>query len=418
MPPANHPTNDVLTVVGIGADGWPGLADGARDEIGACDVLFGGRRQLELVPASVPATRVEWPSPLLPALDGLLAEHAERRRCVLASGDPLLSGIATTLITRYGQASVRVVPALSSVTLARARLGWSFEETEVISSVARSVDRVARALAPGRRLLVLSSTADTPGEVAGLLADRGYGPSTLTVLENLGADGERSYQGTARGWSHPPGSDLNVVAVECAADAGTVPHTTIAGLPDDAFEHDGQITKRDLRAAALARLAPLPGQLLWDIGAGAGSVAVEWCRVHPSNRALAVERDPTRAARIGRNAHLLGVPDLRVVTDAAPDGLPADERPDAIFLGGAVSAPGMVPACVDALAPGGRLVAHAVTVEAESALLAAYRDYGGELLRIGAEHAAPLGGFTGWQPARTVTQYSLLVSEPGQDSSG
>ncbi|MBA0126719.1 precorrin-6y C5,15-methyltransferase (decarboxylating) subunit CbiE [Haloechinothrix sp. YIM 98757] len=418
MPPANQPTNDVLTVVGIGADGWSGLTDGAREEIGACDVLFGGRRQLDLVPASVPATRVEWPSPLLPALDGLLAEHAGRRRCVLASGDPLLSGIATTLITRYGQAPVRVVPALSSVTLARARLGWSFEETEVISSVARSVDRVARALAPGRRLLVLSSTAGTPGEVAGLLADRGYGASTLTVLENLGADGERSYQGTARDWSHPPGADLNVVAVECAADAGTVPHATVAGLPDDAFEHDGQITKRDLRAAALARLAPMPGQLLWDIGAGAGSVAVEWCRAHPSNRALALERDPTRAARIERNAHLLGVPDLRVATEAAPDGLPADERPDAIFVGGGVSAPGMVPACVDTLAPGGRLVAHAVTVEAESALLAAYRDYGGELVRIGAEHATPLGGFTGWQPARTVTQYSLLVGEPGQHSSG
>ncbi|MDV6013728.1 precorrin-6y C5,15-methyltransferase (decarboxylating) subunit CbiE [Haloechinothrix sp. LS1_15] len=396
-----------MTVVGIGADGWPGLAEQARASIMEAEVLFGSARQLDLIPDEVSATRVTWPSPLLPALDGLLAEHAGRRRCVLASGDPLLSGIGTTLVRRYGTASVRVLPTVSSATLARARLGWSFEETEVVSSVARSVHRVSRALAPGRRVLVLSADAATPAEIARVLTDRGYGSSAVTVLENLGGSDERRLHGTARDWPHPPGAALNVVAIECHADQDAPLYGIAACLPDDAFEHDGQLTKRDLRASALARLAPVPGQLLADIGAGAGSVAIEWCRAHPANRALAIERDPVRAERITRNATHLGVPDVRVITGRAPQDVPGDERPDAIFLGGGVSAPGMVETCLRWLAPGGRLVAHGVTVESEAVLVEAYRIHGGELTRISVEHATALGGYTGWQPARTVTQYHL-----------
>ncbi|MPY78917.1 MAG: precorrin-6y C5,15-methyltransferase (decarboxylating) subunit CbiE [Actinophytocola sp.] len=393
--------------MGIGADGWDGLSAPARMAVSEAEVLLGSERQLALIPDSG-AKRVPWPSPLLPQLDTLLTEHAERRVCVLASGDPLLSGIGTTLIRRLGASRVRVMPAVSSVTLARARLGWSFEETEVISAVGRNVHRVARALAPGARLLVLSSDGTTPGRVAALLTARGYGASTLTVLANLGADDESRTDGTARAWPDGDSSPLNVLAIECHGDPGTPMLPLVAGLPDDAFEHDGQLTKRDLRASALARLAPMPGQLLWDIGAGAGSVAIEWLRTHPSTRAVAFERDPDRAARITRNAERLGVPELGVVVGAAPDVLDRDETPDAIFVGGGVSVPGLLASCVQRLAPGGRLVAHGVTLESEAALAAAYQEHGGELTRIAVEHASGLGSFTGWQPARTVTQWSLV----------
>jgi precorrin-6B C5,15-methyltransferase / cobalt-precorrin-6B C5,C15-methyltransferase len=387
-----------IVVVGIGADGWPGLLEPARAEIAASDVVFGASRQLDLVPVDVP--KVPWPSPLLPALDGLFAEHAGKRIAVLASGDPLLSGIGTTLSKRFD--NVRIVPAVSSVTLARARLCWPAEETEVISVVGRDVHRVARALAPGARLLVLSADASSPAKIAKLLTERGFGDSRMVVLEQLGGPGERRLDGVAGNWSFDV-DPLNIVAVECAGGPAL---PTLPGLPDDVFEHDGQLSKRDIRALAMARLGPLPGELLWDVGAGAGSVAIEWCRAHPSNRAIAVERDAGRAARIARNAERLGVPDVRVVTGTAPEALADLPRPDAVFLGGAIAA---WRACWDALAPGGRLVGHAVTLESERELALAYARLGGELTRIAVEHAAPLGSFTGWTPARTVTQWTITA---------
>ncbi|MBK1786928.1 precorrin-6y C5,15-methyltransferase (decarboxylating) subunit CbiE [Prauserella sp. ASG 168] len=389
--------------MGIGADGLPGLAESARAELDRCDVLFGSRRQLDLVPDGR-ATKVPWPSPLLPALDGLLHEHDGRRIGVLASGDPLLSGIGTTLVRRLGADRVRVLPTVSSATLARARLGWSAEETEVLSAVARDPHRVLRAIAASRRVLVLSSDATTPGLVAAILTDAGYGPSALTVLEELGSPVERRLDGTARDWAHTDVAPLNVLAVE---SAGRTPPPLLAGLADDEFDHDGQLTKRDVRASSLARLAPAPGELLWDVGAGAGSIAIEWSRTHPANRAIAVESHPERAARIGRNAQRLGVPDLRVVTAKAPGALAELTRPDAVFVGGGVSVPGVLTACWAALRAGGRLVANGVTLDAEQALARAYAEYGGELTRMSVEHAAPLGGLTGWTPARTVTQWSV-----------
>ncbi|WP_033292225.1 bifunctional cobalt-precorrin-7 (C(5))-methyltransferase/cobalt-precorrin-6B (C(15))-methyltransferase [Amycolatopsis jejuensis] len=374
-----------LTVVGIGAGGWAGLSPQARDAVRKADVVLGAPRQLASLPGDI-ETRA-WPSPLLPALDEVLAEYAGRRICVLASGDPLLSGIGTTLRDR-GHA-IEVLPALSSATLARARLGWSFEETEIVTVVGRAVHRVARALAPGRKVLVLGGTA---AELRDLLTARGYGKSTLTTLENLGADEQ-----IADGWTHDPGS-LTVFAIGCQG-----PRLPLTGLPDDAFEHDGQLTKRDVRASALARLAPAPGELLWDVGAGAGSVGIEWSRVHPLNRAIAIERDAARAERIRRNADTLGVPELQVVTGPAPDALKTLPQPDAVFVGGGLTVPGVLDACLET---GARIVAHGVTLEAEQILAAAYARHGGELQRISVEHAKPLGGFTGWTPSRAVTQWS------------
>lgn len=392
-------------MVGIGADGWDGLSGRARAAIEEAEVLLGSPRQLALVPEE--ARKIPWPSPLLPALDELLEEHAGAQVCVLASGDPLLSGIGATLVHRLGAQRLRVIPAVSSIALARARLGWPAEDTEVITVVGRPVHRVIRALAPGRKLLVLSADAGTPAEVAALLVERGYGASRLTMLEELAGPNERRTDGTAGQWRHPPGAALNVLAVDCAADPSTTPLPATPGLPDEAFEHDGQLTKRDVRAVALARLAPLPGQLLWDVGAGAGSVAIEWLRVHPANRAVAIERDPARAERIRRNAERLGVPELEVVTGTAPAALENREAPDAVFVGGGVSTPGLLRRCLTTLRPGGRLVANGVTVEAETTLAHAYARHGGELIRVALEHAGPLGGFTGWTPTRTVTQWSV-----------
>ncbi|MFJ7215932.1 precorrin-6y C5,15-methyltransferase (decarboxylating) subunit CbiE [Amycolatopsis sp. NPDC098790] len=375
-----------LTVVGIGADGWSGLSEQAQALVLGADVVIGAPRQLEYLPPGV--TAVPWPSPLLPGLDALLAEHEGQRICVLASGDPFLSGVGSTLVAHGYE--VEALPALSSVTLARARLGWSAEETEVVTLVGRSSARVARVLAPGRRVLVLGADA---AALRSLLTVRGYAESELFALENLGGPEER----ISDGWSGEPGP-LTVFALACAG-----PALPLIGIPDDVYSHDGQLTKRDLRVSALARLAPSPGELLWDVGAGAGSVGIEWSRLHGLNRAIAIERDPGRAERIGRNALDLGVPELEVVTGEAPDALSALPAPDAVFIGGGVTVPGVLDAC---LATEARVVAHGVTLEAEQVLARAYAQYGGELVRIGVERAGTLGGFTGWTPARVVTQWS------------
>jgi precorrin-6Y C5,15-methyltransferase (decarboxylating) len=231
------------------------------------------------------------------------------------------------------------------------------------------------------------------------------------VLGDLGTPEESRAEGVAADWAATDLSRLNLVCLKVSPDPGTAPRPTVAGLPDSAFEHDGQLTKRDLRASALARLTPVPGQLLWDVGAGAGSVAVEWMRTDPRCRAIAVERDPDRAARIGRNADALGVPGLRVVTGPAPVALAGLPVPDAIFVGGGATVPDVIEICWAALAPEGRLVVHAVTLETEAILFDRYKSLGGELVRMSNEQAAPIGTFTGWTPARTVTQWAITKRE-------
>lgn len=402
--PADRPSR--LVVVGIGADGWDGLAPASRAEVERAEVLLGSGRQLALVPASVGAERVPWPSPLSEALPGLLDRFADRAAVVLASGDPMLSGIGTTLTRLLGADRVRVLPAPSSVSLACARLGWPVEETTVVTLVGRPLELLHPHVQPGRRLVVLGSDGGTPAQVAALLAARGFGGSGLTVLGDLGSAEESVVRGTAATWSGASPA-LAVTAVECVADPGTTPLPTTPGLPDDAYENDGQLTKSDVRAVTLARLAPVPGGLLWDVGAGAGSIGIEWMRVHPASRAVAVESSPERAARIGRNASRLGVPHLQVVTGRAPDALAGLPAPDAVFVGGGVTAPGLVEACWDALPSGGRLVANAVTVESEAVLAAWSARVGGDLVRVGVQHAEPVGRFTGWRPAMPVTIWSV-----------
>ncbi|MGY0017478.1 precorrin-6y C5,15-methyltransferase (decarboxylating) subunit CbiE [Streptomyces sp. YJ-C3] len=401
------PAPPVVTVVGIGADGWPGLPDTSRAALRDAEAVVGGPRQLALLPAECAGERIPWPSPLRPAVPGLLDRYAGRRLAVLASGDPMFYGIGRTLTEIAGAAAVRVLPHPSSVSHACARLGWPVEETEVVTLVGRPADRLAAALHDGRRVLVLSAGANTPAEVAALLTDRGFGPSRLTVLEQLGAGAETAYSGTAAGWDHAPGDPLNVIAVECRRAPDALRLGAAPGLPDAAYEHDGQLTKRHVRAATLAALAPAPGELLWDVGGGSGSIGVEWLRTHPSCRAYAVERDPARAERIGRNAARLGVPQLRVVTGPAPDALAQLPAPDAVFIGGGLTVPGLLETCWAALPPGGRLVANTVTLESEALLADRYRRHGGELVKLSVAHAVPVGGFTGWRQAMPVTQWSV-----------
>lgn len=401
-----------ITVQGIGADGWVGLTDLARERVLGAEVLLGGPRHLALVPPVGGQLREAWPSPLRDGLPALLWKYDGRRLVALASGDPLRSGIATTLIGLLGPDSVRVEPAVSSVALARARMGWSAEETEVLSVVGRPPAALLRQLAPGRRLLVLASDETTPATVAALLVGAGYGASALVVLGDLGAPEETRVETTAETFDQHV-SALHVIALELR---GPGAGSWTAGLADDAYEHDGQLTKRDLRASALARLRPQPGQLLWDVGAGAGSVGIEWMRAHPSSRTVAVERSADRAARIVRNAASLGVPGLDVITGSAPDALAGLAAPDAVFVGGGATADGVLDACREALRTGGRLVVHGVTLETEALLAAEFAAHGGELTRHSLETAAPIGSFTGWTPARAVTQWSWEKPRTGETS--
>ncbi|MCE7011337.1 precorrin-6y C5,15-methyltransferase (decarboxylating) subunit CbiE [Kibdelosporangium philippinense] len=386
---------NVVTVVGIGAEGWDGLTAVAQRALREAEVLLGSARQLDLVPAEVAARRVVWPSPMMPAVPGLLETYRDRGLCVLASGDPMFYGIGSRL------GPTRVITHPSSVSLACARLGWAVQDTEVISAVGRPIELLNAAVHPGRRLIVLSANGETPGQVAELLTKRGYGASLMTVLAQLGDAAENKVTATAEQWQGPSDA-LNVIAIECH---GSKLLPNVPGLPDEAYESDGQLTKREVRAITLSRLAPVPGQLLWDVGGGAGSIAIEWARTHPSCRAITVERDPTRAARITRNAAELGVPRIQVVESAAPvDGL---ETPDAIFIGGGLTAPGMVEWAWEALRPGGRLVVNAVTVESEAVMARWHARLGGDLVRISVTRGSPVGGFTGWRPLMPVTIWTV-----------
>jgi len=391
-----------IVVVGIGADGMAGLAPAARGELCGARVVFGSPRQLGLLDHTVTAERRPWPTPMRPALESLLDDAAGARVHVVASGDPLLHGVGSTLIRLYGPGRVRVLPHVSSVTLACARMGWSTQDTEVISLITAPVHTAVRR---GGRAVVLSRDAGTPAELAAALSETGRGASQFTVLEQLGGPGERIREGPAEAWAvAPPGDldDLNVVAVRYLPDEPDAPV-----LPDDALLHDGQITKQSIRAVTLAALAPRPGEVLWDVGSGSGSIAVEWCRAAPGTSAVAFESAPQRRARIAANARAFGA---RIdVRGEAPGDFAGATRPDAVFVGGGLGAPGLLAACLAVLGPGGRMVVNAVTVESEAVVGQWHSELGGELRRFQHYRGEPLGGFTGWRPLMPITQWLVTL---------
>ncbi|TGD86261.1 precorrin-6y C5,15-methyltransferase (decarboxylating) subunit CbiE [Mycolicibacterium sp. CH28] len=392
----------MIIVVGIGAGGMAGLSDQSKNELLRATTIYGSSRQLDLLDDTIAAPRRCWPSPMLPALERLLDDAPAGDIHVVASGDPLLHGVGTSLIRLHGTDNVRVLPHVSSVTLACARMGWAAQDTEIISLVTAPVHTAVRR---GGQAVVLSRDAGTPAELARLLTETGRGTSEFTVLEQLGGPSERVRTRAADSWAAaaPPDVDaLNVIAVRYLPDdrVGQV-------LPDDLFRHDGQITKQTIRAVTLAALAPRPGELLWDVGAGSGSIAVEWCRSAPGCRAVAFEADVQRRERVVTNSHAFGVAvDVR---GAAPEDFGGAARPDAIFVGGGLTKPGLLSACVDQLSSGGRLVANAVTAESEALLVEWYSRLGGELRRFQHYRGEPLGGFTGWRPAMPITQWAVTT---------
>lgn len=319
-------------------------------------------------------------------------------------------GIGATLARQLDAHEMRVFSAPSSVSLGAARLGWALPETEVLSLVARPLAALSAKISPGVRLLILSNDGTSPTQVAQLLASRGFGASRLTALEHLGGARERRLDSLAADWSFDVIADLNLLAVECVADSNAQRLPLTPGLADQLYRHDGQLTKRDVRALTLARLAPMPGELLWDVGAGCGSIGIEWMRAHASCRAIAVEADAGRQAHIEHNRDVLGVPALRLVAGRAPEALAGLPEPDAIFIGGGVTVPGVMEQCWASLKPGGRLLANAVTLQSEALLMTWRERIGGELTRISVAHAQPLGGFDTWRGALPITL--LQVEKP------
>ncbi len=397
-----------LSVVGIGDDGLASLSPAARAVVEAGEVLVGGRRQLAMVTRDG-AERLAWRRPLEATFDDLEARRG-RRVVVLASGDPMCFGVGESLARRFAPDEMQVLPAPSVFSLVCARLGWSRAEVECLSVHARPPDLLRRHMSPGARLIVLSHDGESPNLIAALLREQGYGPSQMWTFEHLGGGAERRVEGTADAWAQTSFAPLNTVAITCIPGRGAALWPSVPGLPDEAFESDGMLTKREVRATTLARLMPMAGQCLWDVGAGSGAVAIEWLRALRRGAAVAIERDAERCGRIERNAQRLGTPELVVAHGSAPavlDGLPP---PDAIFLGGGLSEPDLVERCWQALAPGGRLVANAVTIEGERTLLAWRARVGGELVRLMIARAEPVGRFDGWRPAMPVTQ--LAVTRP------
>ncbi|WP_311971871.1 precorrin-6y C5,15-methyltransferase (decarboxylating) subunit CbiE [Pseudomonas baltica] len=396
-----------LTVVGIGEDGFAGLGKQARRALLGATRIVGAPRQLQLLPHCLRAERIDWPSPF--SLAPVLALKGEPV-CVLASGDPMLFGVGASLARQVPAEQMLTLPAPSSCTLAAARLGWPLQDTQIISVVARPLSALTAHLANGVRLLVLSNDGSSPRAIAALLRDQHFGPSQMTVLEHLGGPLEKRYNASAADWGDELAADLNVVAIDCRATITAPRRSRLAGLSDDAFRHDGQLTKRDIRAVTLARLAPQPGELLWDVGAGCGSIGIEWMRAHPSCRALAIEADAGRQAFIEHNRDALGVPGLQLVRGRAPDALHDLEAPDAIFIGGGVTRTGVFETCWAALKPGGRLVANAVTLQSEAALMQWRAQYGGDLTRLHIAQAQPLGEFDTWRQALPITVLDLTKS--------
>lgn len=395
-----------LTVIGLGEDGPDALAPAARALIAQAEVLVGGERHLAMIPDGV-AQRLTWRRPLTDTMDDIRAAQG-RQVVVLATGDPFCFGIGTTLRRAFPDEQIVTIPAPSAFSLARARLGWSADETVGVTLHGRPLETVRAYLAPGQRLLVLSHDGTTPAQVAAQLTAVGYGASTLTVFAHMGGPDETSKSERADRWGETQVADLNTVAIDCRAEGRVKRFRGAPGLPDRAFENDGQLTKREVRVQTVSALDPRPGALLWDVGAGSGSVAIEWLLSERTANALAVERDADRCARIARNAAALGVPRLTVQEGAAPEALKLLPVPDAIFIGGGLTLPGLIETCWARLAPGGTLVANAVTVAGEAALANWCARHDGTMTRIAVSRARPVGRHLAWRPLMPVTQLALV----------
>jgi precorrin-6B C5,15-methyltransferase / cobalt-precorrin-6B C5,C15-methyltransferase len=395
-----------LSIVGIGEDGMEGLSSVARQLIRSAELVVGGARHLELADGLIQGRRLKWPSPISDAFPEI-ERHRGRAVVVLASGDPFHFGVGKQIAAFVPADEFVCLPQPSAFSLAAARMGWPLQDIALVTLHGRVLSGIIRHLQPGARILALSWDSATPRQLAELLVTRRMGQSRMTALEAMGGPRERTRHATASHFDIEDIQPLNTIAIEVIAepDAAIIPLGS--GLDDDVFEHDGQLTKREIRAVTLSSLQPLQGQLLWDIGLGAGSVAIEWMLQHRSLRAIGIEPRSDRADRAARNAAALGVPELEIVQGHAPEALAGLARPDAVFIGGGMMDDGVFDAAWSALKSGGRLVANAVSLETEARLAGYFQQYGGELIRLQVARADRVGAMSGWRPAMPVTQWRV-----------
>lgn len=402
------PNTPWLTIIGIGEDGRAGLSPAALAALDRAEFVIGGARHLALA-APLSAKTLPWPNPFA---DGYAAVQARRGQptCVLATGDPFHYGVGAELARLIPAEEIVCFPQASAFSLAAARTGWSLPDCDCVSLHGRALERIIPHLQPGARILALSWDGSTPGKLAELLKARGLGASTITVCEAMGGPRERIRRAIAADFAIAGIDALNTVAIEVATTEDARIVTLAPGLPDAFFESDGQLTKAEIRALTLAALAPRAGELLWDIGLGAGSVGIEWCLRHPRNRCIGIEERPERAERARRNARELGATALDVRMGRAPEALADLPAPDAVFIGGGASEPGVFDAAWAALKSDGRLVVNGVTLETETLLGSLYAKHGGTMRRLAVARLEPVGGMHGWRAAMPVTQW--VVAKP------
>lgn len=398
-----------LSIIGLGESGVEGISPGARVLLEQAELVVGGQRHLDMAVASIHGRTMAWASPLEASVAEILAWRG-RPVVVLASGDPFFHGVGTTLRRHVQASEMLCLPAVSCVALAASRLHWPQQHCPVISLTTQPLESLRPALQPGRRLFVLSADAESPRRICTSLIEWGFGDTRVWIMEALGGPAERIREGRAREFDLTDVARLNLLALDVVAEPGARVWPVTAGLPDEWFEHDGQITKREVRAVTLASLAPRAGELLWDLGCGSGSVSIEWLLAHPANRAIAVELRADRAARAARNAAVHGVPHLQIRQAAVRDALDDLPAPDAIFIGGGAREAGIIDRCWDALLPGGRMVINSVVIETEMRVHEAWQRLGGSLTRISIERLDAVGGVHGFRPAMPVLQW--VVHKP------
>ena len=412
-------TKKWLCVIGIAEDGWDDLAADSRELLYESEIVLGGERHLKMIPNDWDGERIVWPSPIREAVTKIVSwrpseSSAGKKVAVMASGDPLCYGIAAKLLRHLPIEEIWIKPALTTFSLICSRVGWSLPDVETLTIHGRPVEMLHPFVQPGAKLLVLNKDEGSPKQTAKLLNARGFGKSRITVLEHLGGIKERQFSGKADSWNHPEGATLNAMALECIPESNATILSRIPGLPDEAFFHDGQLTKREIRAVSLSRLMPVVDQVLWDVGAGCGSVAIEWMRTSPRCRAVAIEKSKSRLKLIKQNSQELGVPMLQIISGSAPEVLGDLPAPDAVFIGGGLSSGNLLETCWNALKPGGRLVANAVTLEGEQKLLqwqnknSGKSGASGDLTRLSISRAEKIGRFQGWKEIRSVIQLAVI----------
>lgn len=392
-----------LHLIGIGEDGIAGLSKDALLSLANADVIIGGKRHHELT-KEIDAERVSWPSPF-DAMVEMVKSYKDKTVIVLVTGDPLWYSTGSKFCHEFASNEMKLYPQVSAFQWAAVRMGWPIAECDTLTIHGRAVEQIVADIAPNAQLLILTKDTSSPKAVANLLVERGFENSELTVLAHLGGDKERRFEAQAKDWAHEV-PDFHTLAVKCVAGKNAKYYGRIGGLPDDAFEHDGQLTKRVIRSASISQLRPFQNALLWDVGAGCGSVGIEWMRAARGAQAIAIEANQERGALIAKNAMVLGTPNLQQIEGTAPDALQGLATPDAIFIGGGVTSDKLFDMAWSSLREGGRLVANAVTLESEAKLISLHTKYGGTLDRISVSEAVGIGRFNAMKPAMSVMQWA------------